>query len=180
MAKTLQLAWAMRLKYWWGSRRSSGHYKDDFNICKTCKEPIETKELELHNKENKCIQAKNTNTANRCLLCHKDIYPGERGWYKHLVKDRCLKNKRNNNLFNKNYSSKDNKELNDLSIDGNHNQLKEDKAEKLSENDKKTKASPNEKSNYLKEIKTTKNKWFLKFIYFIKNNNFQKFIVWIS
>lgn len=68
--------------------------KDEFKMCKRCKEPIDDKEYALHVKENKCNPAKNINSSNRCPLCHKDILPGDKGFYQHLVKDICQKNKR--------------------------------------------------------------------------------------
>lgn len=68
--------------------------KEDFKTCKRCKEPINEKTYDNHVKENKCNPAKNPISANRCLLCHLDIPPSNKGWITHLVKDKCHKNPR--------------------------------------------------------------------------------------
>ncbi len=68
--------------------------KDEFKLCKRCKEPINIKFYDNHVKENKCNPAKNPISANRCLLCHMDIPPSNKGWLTHLVKDKCYKNPR--------------------------------------------------------------------------------------
>ena len=58
------------------------------------KEAIDVNRYEAHVKDNKCNPGKNINASNRCPLCHSDIPPGERGWFTHLVKDLCPKNKK--------------------------------------------------------------------------------------
>jgi hypothetical protein len=68
-------------------------HKNEFKQCKRCKEPIDANLYEAHVKENKCNPGKNINSANRCPLCHSDIPPLDRGWYTHLVKNLCTKNK---------------------------------------------------------------------------------------
>ena len=68
--------------------------KDEFKTCKRCKEPINEKTYDIHVKDNKCNPAKNPISANRCLLCHLDIPPSNKGWITHLVKDKCHKNPR--------------------------------------------------------------------------------------
>jgi len=68
--------------------------KSEFKQCKRCKEAIDISRYEAHVKDNKCNPGKNINASNRCPLCHSDIPPGERGWFTHLVKDLCPKNKK--------------------------------------------------------------------------------------
>ncbi len=68
--------------------------KDEFKMCKRCKESIDVNEYEVHVKENKCNPAKNSNSSNRCPLCHKDIPPQDKGFVQHLVRDICQKHKR--------------------------------------------------------------------------------------
>ena len=67
--------------------------KSEFKQCKRCKEAIDASRYDAHVKDNKCNPGKNVNASNRCPLCHADIPPGEKGWYSHLVKDLCPKNK---------------------------------------------------------------------------------------
>ncbi len=67
--------------------------KGEFKQCKRCKEAIDTLQYDNHVKDNKCNPAKNINASNRCPLCHSDIPSGDRGWYSHLVRDLCPKNK---------------------------------------------------------------------------------------
>ncbi len=70
--------------------------KSEFKQCKRCKEAIDATMYDGHVKENKCNPGKNINASNRCPLCHSDIPPGDRGWYSHLIKDLCPKNKHKN------------------------------------------------------------------------------------
>ena len=64
-------------------------YKEDFILCKRCKEAIPKKIFEKHQKENRCNPAKNINSNNRCPLCHEDIPPYDKGFYTHLCVDLC-------------------------------------------------------------------------------------------
>lgn len=68
--------------------------KNEFKICKRCKEAIEASEYEGHVKENSCNPAKNINSCNRCPLCHKDVPPLDKGFVQHLVSDGCPKHSR--------------------------------------------------------------------------------------
>jgi len=69
-------------------------FKQDFRVCKRCKEAIIITEYESHVKENNCNPAKNINTCNRCPLCHNDVPPLDKGFVQHLVNDGCPKQKR--------------------------------------------------------------------------------------
>jgi hypothetical protein len=73
---------------------SSCKHKDEYKLCKRCKEGILQIEYEQHIKDNRCNPAKNLNSNGRCGLCHKDIQPGDKGFQQHLVKDICQKQKR--------------------------------------------------------------------------------------
>lgn len=66
-----------------------------FKRCPKCKEAVASKEYNNHIKMKDCISAKAPAQANRCPLCHEDIDPGEEGWIKHLVKEKCPHNERN-------------------------------------------------------------------------------------
>ncbi len=72
--------------------------KDNYKLCKRCKEAISLTEYEKHEKDNKCNPAKNINSSNRCPLCHKDISPGDKGFVQHLLKDICSKQKRKDKI----------------------------------------------------------------------------------
>ena len=67
--------------------------KDNFIMCKICKEAINKDEYDNHQKIGKCNPAKNPNSSNRCPLCHKDIMPTDKGFYVHLVEEGCEKGK---------------------------------------------------------------------------------------
>ena len=69
-------------------------YKNEFKVCKRCKEAVEVSEYEGHLKENSCNPAKNINSCNRCPLCHKDVPPLDKGFVQHLVNDGCPKHNR--------------------------------------------------------------------------------------
>ncbi len=68
--------------------------KESLKTCKRCKEPILLEFYNNHVKENKCNPAKNPLSAQRCPLCHDDIDPSEKSWFKHFVIDKCPRNKR--------------------------------------------------------------------------------------
>ena len=68
-------------------------YKSEFTICDRCKEAIDIKEYIKHSGEKKCNVYKSN--YNRCPLCHKDIYFGNKGFYQHLVLEGC--SEKNNN-----------------------------------------------------------------------------------
>ena len=68
--------------------------KKEFTQCKRCKEAIDNVNYQEHSKNNNCNIVKNINAANRCPLCHEDILPFEKGWIKHLEKDKCPNNPR--------------------------------------------------------------------------------------
>jgi len=70
-------------------------FSADFKLCKKCREPIDKTVMDKHVKDNKCIPGKNLNSANRCLVCHKDIPPQEKGWKTHLIVNGCESNIRN-------------------------------------------------------------------------------------
>ncbi len=69
-------------------------YKNEFKVCKRCKEAVEYSEYEGHVKDNICNPAKNINSCNRCPLCHKDVPPLDKGFVQHLVSDGCPKHSR--------------------------------------------------------------------------------------
>ena len=62
-------------------------YKNEFIFCDRCKEAIGTKEYKKHTEKKKCNMYKSN--YNRCPLCHKDIPYGNKGFYQHLVVDKC-------------------------------------------------------------------------------------------
>jgi centrosomal protein CEP104 len=68
--------------------------KDNFIMCKICKEAINKDEYDNHQKIGKCNPAKNPNSSNRCPLCHKDIMPTDKGFYVHLVEEGCEERKK--------------------------------------------------------------------------------------
>ena len=70
--------------------------KTEFKQCKRCKEAIDVGKYDNHVKDNKCNPGKNINASNRCPLCHLDIPAGDKGWYTHLIKVLCTKNKNKN------------------------------------------------------------------------------------
>ena len=62
-------------------------YKNEFIFCDRCKEAVGTKEYKKHTEKKKCNMYKSN--YNRCPLCHKDIPYGNKGFYQHLVVDKC-------------------------------------------------------------------------------------------
>lgn len=68
--------------------------RENMKICKRCKEPQYFSTYNKHVKANKCNPAKNPISAQRCPLCHEDIEPSEKEWFKHIVNEKCPKNKR--------------------------------------------------------------------------------------
>lgn len=69
-------------------------YKNEFKLCKRCKEAISISEFDKHFKENGCNPAKNRNTSSRCPLCHSDVPPLDKGLVQHFVIDGCPKHSR--------------------------------------------------------------------------------------
>ena len=66
-------------------------YKNDFILCERCGEAISSKEYKKHSEKKKCNIFKYN--YNRCPLCHKDIPYGNKGFYQHLVLDKCPEKK---------------------------------------------------------------------------------------
>ena len=66
----------------------------EFKQCPRCKESIHQSSFDKHTESKDCLISKPPKAANRCPLCHQDIKPGEAGWKKHLIEDRCPKNPR--------------------------------------------------------------------------------------
>ena len=66
-------------------------YKNEFILCDRCKEAISSKEYKKHSEKKKCNIYKSN--YNRCPLCHKDIQYGNKGFYQHLVLDKCPEKK---------------------------------------------------------------------------------------
>ena len=66
----------------------------DFKQCPRCKESIHSDGYDEHVKEKACLISKPLKAANRCPLCHLDIKPGEQGWKKHLLEEKCGQNPR--------------------------------------------------------------------------------------
>ena len=66
-------------------------YKNDFILCERCGEAISSKEYKKHSEKKKCNIFKSN--YNRCPLCHKDIPYGNKGFYQHLVLDKCPEKK---------------------------------------------------------------------------------------
>ena len=66
-------------------------YKNEFVLCDRCKEAISSKEYKKHSEKKKCNIYKSN--YNRCPLCHKDIPYGNKGFYQHLVLDKCPEKK---------------------------------------------------------------------------------------
>ena len=62
---------------------------------------LKKNKLDSHVKESKCIPGKNSNSASRCLICHKDIPPLEKGWKTHLLINGCEFNVRQLNNIDK-------------------------------------------------------------------------------
>ena len=69
--------------------------KKEFTQCKRCKEAVENSSYQDHVKSESCNIGKSVSAANRCPLCHEDIQPLEKGWIKHLEKEKCPNNVRN-------------------------------------------------------------------------------------
>ena len=66
-----------------------------FQQCPRWKEPVPEEEFNFHTEEGAWNIAKDPSEANRCPLCHEDIYPpGEDGWKQHLLIDTCPNNER--------------------------------------------------------------------------------------
>ena len=64
--------------------------KENYEMCKRCKEAVSKDIYEKHVKDNKCNPAKNPNSSGRCPLCHKDLVPpGDKGFIVHLIKEGC-------------------------------------------------------------------------------------------
>jgi hypothetical protein len=68
--------------------------KNEYKLCKRCKEAISSNIYDKHVKDNNCLPAKNPNSSNRCPLCHKDIGPGDKGFIQHLIKEECPQHNR--------------------------------------------------------------------------------------
>jgi centrosomal protein CEP104 len=68
--------------------------KNEYKLCKRCKEAISSNMYDKHVKDNNCLPAKNPNSSNRCPLCHKDIGPGDKGFIQHLIKEECPQHNR--------------------------------------------------------------------------------------
>ena len=68
--------------------------KNEYKLCKRCKEAISSNMYDKHIKDNNCLPAKNPNSSNRCPLCHKDIGPGDKGFIQHLIKEECPQHNR--------------------------------------------------------------------------------------
>ena len=66
-------------------------FKNEFNLCDRCKEAINSKEFKKHCDKKKCNIYKSN--YNRCPLCHKDIPYGNKGFFQHLVLDKCPEKK---------------------------------------------------------------------------------------
>ena len=66
-------------------------YKNEFIRCDRCKEAINSKEFKKHSEKKKCNLYKSN--YNRCPLCHIDIPYGNKGFYQHLVVDKCSEKK---------------------------------------------------------------------------------------
>jgi hypothetical protein len=84
----------VHLKHYNSHMVSHCKHKEEFKLCKRCKESVLQIEYDQHVKDNKCNPAKNVNSNGRCPLCHKDIQPGDKGFQQHLAKDICQKQKR--------------------------------------------------------------------------------------
>ena len=65
-----------------------------YKRCPRCKEAIPTSDYNAHTKSKDCIPAKAPAQAGRCPFCHEDTEPGEKGFKKHLVDEKCPNNPR--------------------------------------------------------------------------------------
>ena len=60
-------------------------FKKDFKECRTCHEAFSKEEYDIHLR-NKCGLK---HGYVKCPLCHNDIPDNNKGFYQHLVKDKC-------------------------------------------------------------------------------------------
>ena len=66
----------------------------NFKQCPRCKESVHKDIYDDHVTDKSCNISKPAKAANRCPMCHSDIKPGESGWKKHLIDERCTGNPR--------------------------------------------------------------------------------------
>lgn len=69
-------------------------HRGNHRACPRCHEAIAVALWDKHVKRNACLVHKPESDANRCPLCHNDVYPGENGWRVHLLRDLCPNNSR--------------------------------------------------------------------------------------
>jgi centrosomal protein CEP104 len=69
--------------------------KKNHRECPRCGEAITFKFYEKHVSLQDCLPKPHPRQANRCPLCHEDIFPGKKGWTTHLLQQTCPNNPRN-------------------------------------------------------------------------------------
>ncbi|KAH9254664.1 hypothetical protein BASA81_007431 [Batrachochytrium salamandrivorans] len=75
-------------------------HRGNHRACPRCHEAIAVALWDKHVKRNACLVHKPESDANRCPLCHNDVYPGEAGWRVHLLRDLCPNNSRTSDSGN--------------------------------------------------------------------------------